>query len=59
MEFYNEGGASDGFVGTKHPALVPLGLSDMEVSDLVAFLESLTGNPIPDALVTAPQLPVE
>ncbi len=59
IEFYNEGGASDGFEGVKHPALVPLGLTDMEVSDLVSFLESLTGDPIPDALIAAPPLPVD
>ena len=59
VEFYNEGGASDGFEGVKHPALVPLGLTELEVSDLVSFLESLTGDPIPEALVTPPQLPTE
>jgi len=33
---------------------VPLHLTDGELSDLVAFLESLTGAPLPTDLVTAP-----
>lgn len=50
VEFYNEGGADDGFVGSKDELMVPLNLSDGEIDDLVAFLESLTGQPIPAEL---------
>ena len=54
VEFYNAGGAADGFSGKKSPALVPLNLTEMEISDLVAFLESLTGEPIPSELLMSP-----
>lgn len=37
------------------PNVKPLGLSDQEVADLVAFMETLTGEPAP---VTVPNLPV-
>ncbi len=42
VNFYNEGGTEDAF-GTKSAEIKPLGLSDQEVADLVAFLESLSG----------------
>ena len=52
VDFYDQGGGSDTtrFVGTKDPLLTPLGLSASEKSDLVSFLQTLTGDPIPDAL---------
>jgi len=44
VRHYNQGGGPDGsFAGTKSPRLRPLGLSDGEIADLVAFLNSLTG----------------
>lgn len=43
--FYNQGGDHAG-AGTTSPFLVPLGLTDEEQADVVAFLESLTGAPI-------------
>jgi cytochrome c peroxidase len=43
---YNKGGASEGFVGEKDPRLKPLGLTDLEVDQLVSFLKSLTGEPV-------------
>lgn len=54
VEFYNEAEGTDGFVGHRDPAIQPLYLTDDEISDLVAFLESLTGEPIPDALARCP-----
>ena len=54
VEFYNEGGETSGFVGQKSPALVPLNLSASEIDNLLAFLESLTGEPIPDELTRNP-----
>jgi cytochrome c peroxidase len=51
VEFYDRGGGSGGFVGTKDSLMVPLGLASSEKSDLVAFLEALTGDTIPDRLV--------
>lgn len=50
VAFYNQGGDETGFVGVKSDKLKPLNLTDQEVDDLVAFLESLTGEPVPEAL---------
>jgi len=47
VEFYNDGGKDTGFMGTKDPLIVKLDLSDREIDDIVAFLESLTGEPVP------------
>jgi cytochrome c peroxidase len=55
--FYRDGGAASGFAGEKDIAMQPLLLSDRDVDDLVAFLESLSGAPLPASLVTAPVLP--
>ena len=55
--FYNLGGASAGGVGQRSVQINPLQLTDGEISDLVAFLQSLTGEPLPASLVTAPALP--
>jgi cytochrome c peroxidase len=48
VEFMDQGGGPDlSGTGSKDPAIVPLGLTIREKSDLVAFLrEGLTGNPI-------------
>lgn len=46
VDFYDAGGG-DGTTGTKDALLVPLGLTDMEKTDLIAFLGALTGEPIP------------
>lgn len=51
VEFYNQGGGDD---RNRSRRLRPLGLSPDEVSDLVAFLESLTGDQI---LVDPPPFP--
>ncbi|MEP1535449.1 MAG: cytochrome c peroxidase [Paracoccaceae bacterium] len=53
VDFYNEGGTPDVF-GTKSPLIKPLGLSDSEKTDLVAFLESLSGS---EVLTDFPDLP--
>lgn len=50
VEFYNAGGDEAGYVGVKDKRIQPLHLSDAEIDDLVAFLESLTGQPVPVAL---------
>ncbi len=59
VDFYNEGGGSNEFTdGTlakaKTPLLKPLNLSDEEKEDLVAFLESLSGDEIK---IETPKLP--
>lgn len=54
VEFYNAGGGENEFADNKSSVIKPLGLSDGEVDDLVAFLESLSGDEI---LPTEPDLP--
>lgn len=56
VEFYNQGGGSpgDGYVGRREAAMAPLYLNDDEVADLVAFLTSLTGQPIGDEWAKCP-----
>ena len=46
VAFYNEGGGQD---RNKDPRLTPLNLSKHEQNDLVAFLESLSGEPLTGA----------
>lgn len=46
VDFYNRGGEEAGFSGTKDPLMKPLNLTAGEVSDLVEFLKSLTGEPV-------------
>jgi cytochrome c peroxidase len=49
VEFYRRGGDPGG-VGTRDPRIVALDLTDGDASDLVAFLEALTGDPVDPAL---------
>ncbi|HEX3694987.1 MAG TPA: cytochrome c peroxidase [Polyangia bacterium] len=53
---YNSGGDTNG-EGVPAPQLRPLFLSDDEQADLVEFLKTLTGAPLPVELRTAPVLP--
>jgi cytochrome c peroxidase len=47
--YNNRGGGEPGsFAGRLDPKMRPLGLTDAEVNDLIAFLESLTGEPVPE-----------
>jgi len=47
VQFYNKGGGEPGtYDGAKNPRIVPLGLSEAEVADLVEFLKHLTGGPV-------------
>jgi cytochrome c peroxidase len=55
--FYRNGGEPSGFDGTKDPAMRPLNLNEQEIDDLVEFLESLDGAPLPQELVVSPLLP--
>jgi cytochrome c peroxidase len=48
VQHYNEGGGEAGsYAGVLDPKIRPLRLSESEVRDLVAFLRSLTGEPVP------------
>lgn len=54
VEFYDQGGGENEFAATKSDLIKPLNLTDAEKSDLVAFLESLSGEEI---IIEAPDLP--
>ncbi|MCB1887759.1 MAG: hypothetical protein KDH20_09135, partial [Rhodocyclaceae bacterium] len=49
VEFYDEGGGPAP-TGVIDPSLVPLGLSETEKNELIAFLMALTGDPVDPAL---------
>ena len=52
IEFYNRGGDPPGtFVGTKDSLMHRLHLSEQEKQDLIAFLNTLTGERLPAALM--------
>lgn len=48
IEYYNHGGGMNAY--SKAPRVQPLGLTPEEIADLVAFLETLTGEPVDEAL---------
>jgi cytochrome c peroxidase len=53
VRFYNGGGGAEGtFPGKKEDQIMPLNLSESEIADLVEFLLSLTGDPIPAELTS-------
>jgi len=54
VEFYNAGGGDNEFAANKTSLIKPLGLSDAEVDDLVAFLGAMSG---PEIEIEAPELP--
>ncbi len=54
VAFYNQGGGNNEFADSKTSLIKPLGLSESEVNDLVAFIESMSGDQI---LMEIPQLP--
>jgi cytochrome c peroxidase len=49
--------APEGGPPRSHGSLVPLHLSESQIADLVAFLKTLTGTPIPPELTHAPASP--
>ena len=52
ITFYDQGGGDTGSSGiVKDPRMVPLRLSAQDKQDLVAFLNTLTGDPVPAYLV--------
>jgi cytochrome c peroxidase len=55
VQHYNKGGGEPGsYAGTSAAQIRPLGLSDAEISDVVEFLRSLTGEPPPEQWRAAP-----
>ncbi|MYC77045.1 cytochrome-c peroxidase [Candidatus Poribacteria bacterium] len=57
IEFNDAGGTTNEFVGRSAVPVEPLHLSEQEKSDLVEFLETLTGEPPPAHLLIKPKLP--
>jgi cytochrome c peroxidase len=57
IRHYNAGGGAGGFEGTKDALMVPLNLTESEQSDLVEFLTTLTGEPVPAELTKDPAAP--
>jgi cytochrome c peroxidase len=55
VKFYNQGGAANENLS---PLLKPLGLSDQEIADLVAFLEALSGGNVGTLISDAFAAPV-
>jgi cytochrome c peroxidase len=55
IEFYNAGGVPNEVLD---PLIRPLGLSENEIADLVAFLESLTGGNVDELVEDAFAAPV-
>ncbi len=53
LAFYDMGGMTP-VSGTRDRLLLPLGLSDEDEADLLAFLMTLTSDPLPEALRMAP-----
>jgi cytochrome c peroxidase len=52
ISYYNTGGSDPGDAGvTKDPLIKPLALQTTEAADLAKFLEALSGEPIPSALL--------
>ena len=51
VEFYNKGGDDSGFEGTKDKRILKLNLTTQEKTDLVAFMQTLTGAPVDPALL--------
>ena len=54
IEHYDDGGDTNGFAGVQSDRIQPLNLSPREIADLVAFLETLTGEPVDQTLLRAP-----
>jgi cytochrome c peroxidase len=54
VSFYNAGGGEPVAGSIKDPRLSPLSLSDAEQADLVEFLKTLSGEPLPSSLLLPP-----
>ena len=55
VDFYNRGGEPNPLLD---PLIHPLGLSEREIDDLVAFLESLTGSNVATLVADAKAAPI-
>jgi cytochrome c peroxidase len=58
VRHYNQGGTRLGSASDQvDPRIRPLDLTEDEMQDLIEFLKTLTGEPLPRELVVAPTLP--
>ena len=55
LEFYNRGGVPN---ETLDPLIRPLGLSEAEIDDLLAFLKTLTGSNVVALVADAAAAPI-
>jgi cytochrome c peroxidase len=56
IEHYNQGG-SPSAPGSRSSRIKPLLLTAQDKADLIAFMEALTGAPLPVEVISAPELP--
>jgi cytochrome c peroxidase len=54
IDFYNRGGGTGPFAGDKDVRMTPLLLSERDIQQLIAFLQTLTGEPVSPALTVNP-----
>lgn len=54
IDFYDKADMTEGLIGVRDDVLQPLNLSTTEKADLVEFLRSLTGEPVPADLLRNP-----
>jgi cytochrome c peroxidase len=53
VDFYDRGGDPAGtFIGTKDALIHPLHLNAHQKADLIEFMKTLTGDPLPASLTT-------
>jgi cytochrome c peroxidase len=58
VSWYNQAAGTDGFAGKREAAsVVPLHLTNDEIAEVVEFMKSLDGDPLPETLTSAPALP--
>jgi cytochrome c peroxidase len=50
IDFYRHGGGASNYTGAKDPRIQELDITDQDADDLVAFLQSLNGMPVPAEL---------
>jgi cytochrome c peroxidase len=54
VDFYNHAGDRSGFSGVQDVRIGDLNMSETQVNDIVSFLRTLNGAPLPTKLTTAP-----
>src|SRR5204863_9320073 len=58
VDWYNAAAGGDAVVGMRAASsIIPLRLTDDEISDIVEFMRALDGDPLPASLLTRPEMP--